>query len=65
MVREFCSNNNLVCSCIYHLHKQTTKLVSTLQERGVQVVVTGDVRDIRKDLHYGAMASPIGVRYAL
>lgn len=39
------------------LHKQTTKLVSTLHERGVQTVVIGDVRDIRKDLDYGAKAN--------
>jgi putative transposase len=36
------------------LHKQTTKLVSTLHQGGVQTVVIGDVRDIRKDLNYGA-----------
>ena len=39
------------------LHKQTTKLVSTLHERGVQTVVIGDVRDIRQDLDYGAKAN--------
>lgn len=39
------------------LHKQTTKLVSTLHQGGVQTVVIGDVRDIRKDLDYGARAN--------
>lgn len=39
------------------LHKQTTKLVSTLWERGVQTVVIGDVREIRRDLDYGAKAN--------
>ncbi len=39
------------------LHKQTTKLVSTLHMGGVQTVVIGDVREIRKDLDYGAKAN--------
>ena len=39
------------------LHKQTTKLVSTLHMGGVQTVVIGDVRDIRKDLDYGKKAN--------
>lgn len=39
------------------LHKQTTKLVSTLHKRGVQTVVIGDVRDIRQDLDYGKKAN--------
>ena len=39
------------------LHKQTTKLVSTLHQGGVQTVVIGDVRDIRKDLDYGKKAN--------
>jgi len=39
------------------LHKQTTHLVSTLHTRGVQTVIIGDVRDIRKDLDYGAKAN--------
>jgi putative transposase len=39
------------------LHKQTTKLVSTLHEAGVKTVVIGDVRDIRKGLDYGAKAN--------
>ncbi len=39
------------------LHKQTTKLVSTLHERGVKTVVIGDVRDIRQGLDYGAKAN--------
>ncbi len=39
------------------LHKQTTKLVSALHAGGVQTVVVGDVRDIRKGLDYGAKAN--------
>ncbi len=39
------------------LHKQTTHLVSTLHERGVQTIVIGDVRDIRHDLDYGKKAN--------
>ena len=39
------------------LHKQTTKLVSTLHEAGVKTVVIGDVRDIRQGLDYGAKAN--------
>jgi putative transposase len=39
------------------LHKQTTKLVSTLYEAGVKTVVIGDVRDIRKGLDYGTKAN--------
>lgn len=39
------------------LHKQTTKLVSTLQQAGVQTVVIGDVREIRQDLDYGHKAN--------
>jgi len=39
------------------LHKQTTKLVSALHQGGVQTVVIGDVRDIRKDLDYGTKAN--------
>ena len=35
-------------------HKQTTHLVSTLHEQGVQTVVIGDVRDIRQDLDVGS-----------
>ncbi len=35
-------------------HKQTTRLVSTLYEEGVQTVVIGDVRDIRQDLDVGS-----------
>lgn len=34
-------------------HKQTTRLVHALCERGVGTVVIGDVRDIRDDLDYG------------
>lgn len=39
------------------LHKQTTKLVSALYQGGVQTMVIGDVRDIRKDLDYGKKAN--------
>ncbi len=35
------------------LHKQSNHLVSALYQRGVQTVVIGDIRDIRKDLNYG------------
>ncbi|WNZ47239.1 transposase [Leptolyngbya boryana CZ1] len=38
-------------------HKQTTKLVSTLNARGVQTVVIGDIRDIRKSVDYGKKAN--------
>lgn len=38
-------------------HKQTTKLVSTLNDRGVQTVVIGDIRDIRKSVDYGKKAN--------
>ncbi len=34
-------------------HKQSSRLVSTLHENGVQTVVIGDVRDIRQDLDVG------------
>ncbi|WP_308426188.1 RNA-guided endonuclease InsQ/TnpB family protein [Alicyclobacillus cellulosilyticus] len=39
------------------LHKQTTALVSTLHERGVQTVVIGDVRDLRRRVEYGPAAN--------
>ena len=35
------------------LHKQTNHIVSTLLEAGVQTVVIGDVRNIRKSIDYG------------
>jgi putative transposase len=35
-------------------HKQTTALISTLHENGVQRVVMGDVRAIRHDLDVGS-----------
>src|SRR5437588_5436033 len=35
------------------LHKQTTHLVSILHESGVQTVVIGDIRDIRKNTDHG------------
>lgn len=35
-------------------HKQTTTFISTLYEEGVQMVVIGDVRDIRQDLDAGS-----------
>jgi putative transposase len=34
-------------------HKQTTRLISTLHASGVQMVVLGDVHDIRQDLDVG------------
>ncbi len=34
-------------------HKQTTHLISTLYEEGVEVLVIGDVRDIRQNLEAG------------
>ena len=39
------------------LHKQTTHIVSTLQHRGVQTLVIGDIRNIRKAIDYGAKAN--------
>ncbi|WP_156920606.1 RNA-guided endonuclease InsQ/TnpB family protein [Thermicanus aegyptius] len=39
------------------LHKETTKLVSILYREGIQTVVIGDVRDIRKDIDYGSVAN--------
>jgi putative transposase len=39
------------------LHKQTTRLVSTLWANGVQTVVIGDVRDIREGLDCGHAAN--------
>jgi len=38
-------------------HKLTSRAVSTLQERGVQTLVIGDVRDIRKDIKFGKKAN--------
>ena len=38
-------------------HKQTTTLVSTLHERGVQTVAIGDLRDIRQRIDYGHKAN--------
>jgi putative transposase len=35
-------------------HKQTTRLITTLHERGVQTVVIGDVRDIRQENDVGS-----------
>lgn len=35
------------------LHKQTKHIVSTLYEKGVQTLVIGDIRDIRKSIDYG------------
>lgn len=35
------------------LHKQTKHIVSALYERGVQTLVIGDIRDIRKSIDYG------------
>jgi putative transposase len=39
------------------LHKQTTAIVCTLKEDGVQKVGIGDLRDIRKNVDYGAKAN--------
>lgn len=39
------------------LHKQTSALVSTLKNEGVQTLVIGDVRDIRNHLDYGTKAN--------
>ena len=39
------------------LHKQTTALVSTLHKRGVQTLVIGDLRDLRKRVNYGPTAN--------
>jgi putative transposase len=39
------------------MHKQTTRLVSTLHERGVQTVAIGDIRDIRHRINYGHKAN--------
>jgi putative transposase len=38
-------------------HKQTTRLVSTLHERGVQTVAIGDIRDIRHHTECGHRAN--------
>ena len=38
-------------------HKLTSKAVSMLQEKSIQTLVIGDVRDIRKNLNYGAYAN--------
>ena len=35
-------------------HKQTSRLISTLHQEGVQTLVIGDVRDIRQDLDVGS-----------
>ncbi len=35
-------------------HKQTSRLINTLYENGVQTLVIGDVRDIRQDLDVGS-----------
>src|SRR6266567_1674105 len=35
-------------------HKQSTRLISTLHANGVQMVVIGDVRDIRRDNDTGS-----------
>ena len=38
-------------------HKLTSKAVSMLQERSIQTLVIGDVRDIRKNIKYGKKAN--------
>lgn len=39
------------------LHKQTSKLVSTLKSRGVQTLAIGDVRDIRQRIDFGTKSN--------
>jgi putative transposase len=39
------------------LHKQTSRLITTLHQRGVQTLVIGDVRNIRQDNDKGAAAN--------
>lgn len=39
------------------LHKQTSRLITTLHRRGVQTLVIGDVRQIRQDNDKGAIAN--------
>lgn len=42
-------------SCTYCIeHKQTSKLINTLHQDGVQTLVIGDVRDIRQSLDVGS-----------
>ena len=38
-------------------HKLTSKAVSMLQKRGIQTLVIGDVRDIRKSIEFGKKAN--------
>jgi putative transposase len=38
-------------------HKLTSKAVSMLQEKSIQTLVIGDVRDIRKNINYGKKAN--------
>jgi len=38
-------------------HKQSSHLVSTLYNQGVQTVVVGDIRDIRESMQYGPKAN--------
>ena len=38
-------------------HKLTSKAVSMLREKNIQTLVIGDVRDIRKNIKYGAYAN--------
>jgi putative transposase len=47
----------VACQLKDMLHKLTTKLVSTLHENGVQTVVIGDIRDIRKNSDHGPTAN--------
>ena len=39
------------------LHKQTTKLVSVLNQEGVKTVAIGDLRDLRQNVDYGKRAN--------
>ena len=38
-------------------HQQTTRLISTLYQEGVQLLAIGDVRDIRQGLDFGSTAN--------
>jgi putative transposase len=50
--RRICNNLNNQIKDI--LHKQSSHIISTLHQQGVQRIVIGDVRNIRKDKDQGA-----------
>jgi len=50
--RRICNNLNNQIKDI--LHKQSSHIISTLQQRGVQKIVIGDMRNIRKNKDEGA-----------